>query len=180
MRRKKDVELLPMTRERMHELFRDFSLDPDIFADMSLYEQKKNYVYDPEKVDALFDYVYDPEKVDALFDRRNAEEGSIAFAIMLDGAVIGEVGLRHFNEEDKECELSIHLQNDRVKGLGYGTQAERLAVDYAFDVLGAESIVAESLEKNTRSQHVLEKLGFLHQGEEDGFKRYRLERSSSG
>ena len=162
-----DVELLPMTRERMHELFRGFSLDPDIFADMSLYEQKKNYVYDPEKVDALF-------------DRRNAEEGSIAFAIMLDGAVIGEVGLRHLSEEDKECELSIHLQNDQVKGLGYGTQAERLAVDYAFDVLGAESIVAESLEKNTRSQHILEKLGFLHQGEEDGFKRYRLERSSSG
>ena len=162
-----DVELLPMTREQMHELFRGFSLDPDIFADMSLYEQKKNYVYDPEKVDALF-------------DRRNAEEGSIAFAIMLDGAVIGEVGLRHFSEEDKECELSIHLQNDRVKGLGYGTQAERLAVDYAFDVLGAESIVAESLEKNIRSQHILEKLGFLHQGEEDGFKRYRLERSSSG
>ena len=96
-----DVELLPMTRERMHELFRGFSLDPAIFADMSLYEQKKNYVYDPEKVDALF-------------EMRSAEKGSIAFAIMLDGTVIGEVGLRHFSEESKECKLSIHLQNDAV------------------------------------------------------------------
>ncbi len=156
-----DVELQPMTRERMHELYRGFSLDPDIFMDMSLYEQKKNYVYNPEKVDALF-------------DMREDEEGSRAFAVMLGDKVIGEVGLRHFDPEKKECELSIHLQNDSVKNLGYGTQAEKLAIRYAFDVLGAESIFAESLVKNTRSQHILEKLGFEYIGEEEGFKQYRL------
>lgn len=158
-----DIRLLPMTRERMHEMYRGFSLDPAIFMDLSLYEQKK-------------DYVYDPQKVDALFDMRNEEEGSIAFAIMLDNAVIGEVGLRHFSAENKECELTVHMQNDAVKNRGYGTQAEQLAVNYAFDVLGAESIFAESLIKNTRSQHVLEKLGFQYLGEEDGFKQYRLKR----
>ena len=30
--------------------------------------------------------------------------------------------------------------------------------------------------KNTRSQHILEKLGFQYMGEEEGFKQYRLER----
>ena len=156
-----NVELLPMTRERMHEMYRGFTLDPDIFMDMDLYEQKKNNIYDPEKVDALY-------------DMRNSEEGSIAFAIMHDGSVIGEVGLRHFSEDSKECELSVHMQNDAVKGKGYGTQAEKLAIKYAFDVLGAESIFAESLVKNKRSQHILEKLGFKYIGEEDGFKQYRL------
>ena len=158
------IKILPMTRERMHELYRGFSLDPAIFADMSLYEQKKNYIYDPQKVDMLF-------------DMRAQEEGSIAFAIMLDNAVIGEVGLRHFSTQTKECELTVHLQNDSVKGLGYGTLAEKLAIDYAFDILEAESIYAEALVKNTRSQHVLEKLGFQHIGEEDGFKQYRLRKS---
>lgn len=152
-----------MTRERMHELYRGFVFDPDIFEDMSLYEKNRNYVYDEAKVDALF-------------DMRAAEEGSVAFAVTLGGRVIGEVGLRHFSEETKECELSIHLQNDLVKNKGYGTQAERLAVEYAFSTLGAESVYAESILKNTRSRHVLEKLGFEYLGEEEGFRRYRLKK----
>ena len=147
----------------MHEMYRGFELDPDIFADMELYEKNKNYVYDPAKVDALF-------------DSRAAEEGSVAFAVMLGGRVIGEVGLRHYSPGTRECELSVHLQSDAVKNRGYGTRAEQLAVDYAFDVLGAERVVADSIIKNTRSQHVLEKLGFKYLGEEDGFKLYALER----
>ena len=98
------------------------------------------------------------------------------FAIVLDGAVIGEIGLRHIDEGKKECELSIHLQNDAVKNKGYGMQAERLAIRYAFDRLGMERILADSVVKNTRSQHVLKKLGFAFLGEEEGFKKYRLER----
>lgn len=147
----------------MHELYQEFTLDPDIFDDMELYEANK-------------DLAYNPQKVDMLFDMRSGEEGSIAFAVVLDGKVIGEVGLRHFSEETKECELSVHLQNDSVKGKGYGTKAEQMGIDYAFDVLGAESIFAESLIKNTRSQHILEKLGFVYFGEEEGFKQYRLEK----
>lgn len=158
------IQLKPMTRERMHELYRNFVFDPAIFADMELYETAK-------------DRPYNPQKVDALFDMRAQEEGSIAFAVMLDDAVIGEVGLRHFDDETKECELSIHLQNDAVKNRGYGTQAERLAIAYAFDMLGAERIFAESLAKNTRSQHVLEKLGFVCLGEEEGFRQYELKQT---
>ena len=160
---KMEITLKPMTREKMHEMYRGFEMDPAIFEDMTLWEHAKNYTYDPQKTDMLF-------------DMRSAEEGSIAFAVMLDQTVIGEAGLRHFDPDTKECELSIHLQNDAVKNLGYGTQAERLAVDYAFDVLGAESVFAESLVKNTRSQHVLEKLGFRYLGEEEGFRQYRLQR----
>ena len=157
------IELLPMTRARMHELYRGFAFDPDIFMDMTLYEKNKNYGYDPQKVDALF-------------DKREEEENSMAFAVVLDGAVIGEIGLRHIDAVEKECELSIHLQNDSVKNRGYGTQAERLAIRYAFDELGMERILANCIEKNTRSQHVLEKLGFAYAGEGAGFKKYRLER----
>ena len=159
-----EITLQPMTRERMHELYRGFVFDPDIFMDMELYEKNKNYVYDERKVDALF-------------DMRSSEEGSTAFAVMLDGRVIGEVGIRHADPETGECELSIHLQNDSVKDCGYGTQAEALAIRHAFDVLGMDHIFAESVIKNTRSQHVLEKLGFRFLGEEDGFRQYRLERA---
>ena len=159
------IELLPMTRARMHELYRGFAFDPDTFMDMELFEEYRHYVYDPQKVDARF-------------ERRRAEGDNRYFAVMLCGRVIGEVGLRHIDAVEKECELSIHLQNDSVKNRGYGTQAERLAIRYAFDELGMERILANCIEKNTRSQHVLEKLGFAYAGEGDGFKKYRLERKA--
>ena len=72
--------------------------------------------------------------------------------------------------------LSIHLQNDRVKNLGYGTRAERLAVEYAFDRLGLKAVLADALIGNTRSQHVLEKAGFDRIGEDAGFRYYRIDR----
>lgn len=158
-----NIELLPMTRARMHELYRKFAFDPDTFMDMELFEEYKHYVYDPQKVDARF-------------ERRKSEGNNRFFAIMLSGAVIGEVSLRHIDAVKKECELGIHLQNDSVKNRGYGTQAERLAIRYAFDELGMDRILANSIVKNTRSQHVLKKLGFTYAGEGVGFKKYCLER----
>ena len=62
--------------------------------------------------------------------------------------------------ESERNTLSIHLQNDTVKGKGYGTRAEQLAIQYAFEVLNMVAVNADTIIKNTRSQHVLEKVGF--------------------
>lgn len=155
-----NISLAEMTRERMHELYRGFSLDPNIF----------------EEAMPGVEYAYRPEKVDALFTMRAAEENSLAFAIMADRQVIGELGLRKIDRKDKSCELSIHLQNDSVKNKGYGTAAERLALIYAFMELKLDRVWAETLEKNKRSQRVLEKLGFLYQSTENSHQKYVLDR----
>lgn len=154
------ISLEEMTRERMHELYSGFSLDPNIF----------------EGLLPGVEYTYRPEKVNALFDMRKEEVNSLAFAILAEGAVIGELGLRKIDREDKSCELSIHLQNDSVKNKGYGTAAEQLALTYAFTELKLDCVWAETLEKNKRSQHVLEKLGFRFQSRENGYQKYVLER----
>ena len=67
--------------------------------------------------------------------------------------------------------IEHYLQNDSVKGRGYGTAAERLALKYAFDTLGMDAVNADTVIKNTRSQHVLEEKG--------DFKYYRFDRSFS-
>ena len=72
--------------------------------------------------------------------------------------------------------MGIHLQNDAVKGKGYGTQAERLILRYAFEELGMVAVNAKAVLMNTRSQHVLEKVGFCYTHEDDTFKYYRCER----
>ncbi len=68
------------------------------------------------------------------------------------------------------------MQNDAVKGRGYGTHAENLALQYAFDFLGMVAVNADTIAQNTRSQHVLEKAGFQLIGEKEGFKYYRYAR----
>ena len=68
------------------------------------------------------------------------------------------------------------MQNNAYKGRGYGTRAERLALEYAFETLDMSAVNADVVAKNTRSQHVLEKVGFRFLKEENGFQYYRCKR----
>lgn len=154
------ISLCVMTRPLCHRLFQGWENDPAIYMDM----------------DGFASYRYDKDAVDRYFEAKQ-EPSRVLLAVMRDGEPIGEVQLKQIDLEKKECALSIHMQNDGVKGRGYGTCAERLAVKYAFDVLGMDAVNADTVIKNTRSQHVLEKAGFQFVKEEKGFRYYRCERS---
>lgn len=154
-----DLSLCVMTRELCHELFRSWENDPDIYMDMALF---KPYRYDEAAVNRYFDAKQSPSRV--------------LLAIMKDSAPVGEIQLKQIDRERGECTLSIHMQNDACKGRGYGTCAERLALQYAFGTLGMAAVNADVVVKNTRSQHVLEKVGFQFVKEENGFRYYRCER----
>ena len=153
------ISLCVMTRELCHELFQGWENDPDIYMNLDRFTA---YRYDKAAADRYFDAKQDPSRV--------------LLAIMKDGAPIGEIQLKQIDRERQECTLSIHMQNGAVKGHGYGTCAERLAVQYAFDVLGMTAVNADTILKNKWSQHVLEKVGFRYVKEENGFRYYRFER----
>ena len=153
-----EISLCLMTKELCHELFKGWENDPDIYQDTELFTA---YNYDENKVNVYFESKQDPSRV--------------LLAIMKNNAPIGEIQLKKIDRENKECTLSVHMQNDTVKGHGYGTCAERLALRYAFDVLGMTAVNADTVAKNKRSQHVLEKVGFRYIKEENGFKYYRCE-----
>ena len=151
--------LCVMTRRLCHELFKSWENDPDIYDDAELFQP---YQYDKDAVDRYFDSKQNPSR--------------IVFAIMKDDKPIGELQLKQIDLERKECTLSIHMQNDTVKGRGYGTCAEKLALQYAFDVLDMAAVNADTVIKNVRSQHVLEKIGFQFIEEKNGFRYYRCVR----
>ncbi len=157
-----DIFLLSATRELVHDYYKEFEADPDIFMDM---EQFQPYRYDPQKVDTYYD-----AKIDRA-DRR-------VFYIMQDSTAVGELLLKNIDLDAGFCELSIHLKNDTVKNRGFGTQAEKLALQYAFEILGLQTVFADCVQKNARSQHVLEKVGFLPIKEDDRFKYYRFDREN--
>ena len=153
------VELKKMTRELCHELFKAWENDPSIYMDMS---QFKPFCYHEAAVDRYFDAKSEPSRM--------------MFAIMLGDRPIGELQLKQIDREKAECTLSIHMQNDTVNGKGFGTQAEWKAVNYAFDELGMVAVNVDTITKNTRSQHVLEKVGFQFVRSDGNFKYYRIER----
>ncbi|MBD5154492.1 MAG: GNAT family N-acetyltransferase [Oscillibacter sp.] len=154
-----EISLCVMTRALCHELLKGWQNDPDIYMDMA---QFTAYQYNEAAVDRYFETKQNPSRV--------------LLAIMKDNTPIGEIQMKQIDRERKECTLSIHMQNDAVKGRGYGTCAERLAVQYAFEVLGMTAVNADTIAKNKRSQHVLEKVGFQFIKEENGFKYYRFQR----
>ena len=148
-----------MTRKLCHELYKEWENDEAIYMDMSLF---KPYVYNEEAVNRYFDSKQDSSR--------------IMFVIMLDEKPIGELQLKQIDYDNKECTLSIHMQNDKLKGKGYGTKAEQLAIMYAFEELGMNAVNADTVKKNARSQHVIEKVGFKYIKEDDSFIYYRIQR----
>lgn len=153
------ISLQLMTRELCHQIYKKWENDDSIYMDMGLF---KTYIYDEEKVDKYFDAKQNPSRM--------------LFAIMLGDNAIGELQLKQIDMKTKECTLSIHMQNDAAKGKGYGTRAEQLAVEYAFEKLGMKAVNADTVIKNIRSQHVLEKVGFQFVKEDGDFRFYRIER----
>ena len=97
--------------------------------------------------------------MDARWERQR-QHGRIHLAVMLEQEPIGEVILMDIDAEKRCCILSIHMKNDSVKNRGYGTRAEILALECAFGTLEMETVFADAIYKNKRSQHVLEKIGF--------------------
>ncbi|MFS0870587.1 GNAT family N-acetyltransferase [Paenibacillus xylanilyticus] len=78
---------------------------------------------------------------------------------------VGCCGLKPYAPEDKIYELGFHLTRD-YWGKGYGTEAAKAVIRYAFEDLDAEALFAEHHPENDVSRHMLLKLGFTYQKDE--------------
>ena len=153
-----EVYLLPMTPEMYHKYFREYQNDLDLYIDKSTYTP---YTYDEEKVNRYI--------------QRQIDLNRKALAIMHDDEIVGEVIIK--NIVAHQCAtLGLAMKNAQYKDRGFGTKAEQLAIQYVFTELDIPVLYADSILTNTRSQHVLEKVGFQFIKEEGDFKYYRIER----
>ncbi len=151
------VILKPMTLSLCHEVYR-------------------NYVPDPMMTDKPFSYT--KEWVNQHFAMRNGDPARRFFAVTVDGRAIGEIQVKYLNFVVKKGNIGITLINDSVKGKGYGTEAERLIIQYAFQKLKLNVLYADAVLRNTRSQHIMEKLGFRYVCKDDIFRYYELQREN--
>ena len=156
-----NIYLAEMNEDLAHKYFKGYIVDPALFIDTQEY---KPYVYQQEKVNETLS--------------RYRELGRVYLAVMLDDQPIGEIVFKNIDHSNKHCTLGISLQCDDVKNKGYGTLAEFLALEYAFNEMGMITVFADAIIKNTRSQHVLKKVGFRETHHDDSFIYYRCDKTS--
>ena len=155
-----NVRLLPMTAAMYHRYFMEYENDPDLL--------RKGQAYVP--------YTYSEERVNQ-YVQRQIDLGRIPLAIMCGDEIVGEIILKNI-EPHKSATMGITLKNAKYKDHGIGTQAEKLAVCYVFNELGIPTLFADTIKTNTRSQHVLEKIGFTFIREDEDFRYYRIDRNA--
>jgi len=141
----------------------------------SWHEFYKNYVSDPMMDPTPYEYNY--SDCENAFHRKTNDNTRQYFSIIRENNVVGEIYLKHMDKENKTTEFGIALTNDSVKGNGYGSQAIQLLVDYVFSVLMLDKITACSVIRNVRSQHILNKVGFVFSHEDSKFKHYILNKN---
>jgi RimJ/RimL family protein N-acetyltransferase len=109
-----------------------------------------------------------PSDRDAYFDRGRTNATRRRFVILDEiGEIIGTIGLRALDFGSGEGTLGIIIRADAV-GKGYGTDAVRALVRFAFDVLDLRRVFLDVAESNRRARRVYDKLGFVPVGDHVG------------
>ena len=87
------------------------------------------------------------------------------FAVCEVGAdqFIGTVWLKGVNLVDGNAELAIFMDRDHI-GSGYGTDAQRALLAFAFKNLGLQRVWLTAYAANERAIRSYERLGFQHEG----------------
>jgi diamine N-acetyltransferase len=85
---------------------------------------------------------------------------AVAFAIhdVADGELVGVCSLEGIDHNFSRAEFGIVLGQRR--GTGIGTDATRLALDWAFTMLGLHNVMLESYAFNEQAIHAYERAGF--------------------
>ena len=96
---------------------------------------------------------------------RGQQDDRIDLAVLekTTGAYAGEVVLNDLDRANRSCGFRIGLLPE-FRDRGFGSEATRLTVDYALDMLGLHRVELEVFAFNPRGRRVYEKVGFVYEG----------------
>src|SRR5215218_8276710 len=108
---------------------------------------------------------FDEETARRWYASRGEQDDRLDLAIVerATGQYAGEVVLNELDRDNRSIGFRIGLRpgfTDR----GLGSEATRLVVDYALDVLGLHRVALEVYASNPRARHVYERAGFVYEG----------------
>jgi len=112
------------------------------------------------------------EAADTWFEKAINDLDRVWFAIVEKdkGEVIGETGLLRMFHAWRTTDLTIVIGEKSAWGKGYGTEALRLLMDYAFGSLNFHRLAIGVTDINERALRFYEKAGFRKEGvQRDGY-----------
>jgi RimJ/RimL family protein N-acetyltransferase len=100
------------------------------------------------------------------YERRiiEPEDDRYMFGVQVEERLVGYVELVLIDHFERRAFISIVIGEKQLWGRGIGSTALRILLDYAFTVQGMEKICAEVYGFNTRSQRLMERVGFQREG----------------
>ena len=108
-----------------------------------------------------------PEGIEAVYERfSKAGPDHTGFAIYERATLrpIGTAGLVAINPAHRTAELGIGIGEHDCWGKGYGTEATRLLLDYAFTMLGLHNVMLRVFSYNERAIRAYQRAGFQEIG----------------
>ena len=115
----------------------------------------------------LGDGNWEPESYAAFeknFEKHLSDEEKTRFVIEVEGVVIGGIGLHHSNRRESTSEFGIGIYDPAYVGKGYGVDAIRVLLRWAFRVQNYRRIWLTTAGDNPRAIRAYEKCGFVHEG----------------
>jgi RimJ/RimL family protein N-acetyltransferase len=105
-------------------------------------------------------------RLEAEFEQEAAKGGrdGARFAIEANEKIIGQCALFNFNETARTCELGIAIGDKDYWGHGYGRDAIRLLLDYAFRYRNIRRVWLSVQGNNERAIRAYQACGFVEEG----------------
>ena len=92
------------------------------------------------------------------------EEDLIMLAVLFEEQFVGYVQLALIDREERRAAVGVVIGEKSVRRRGVASTAIRILLDYAFTVQGLERVYAEVYGFNQHSQHLMQHIGFQHEG----------------
>jgi len=93
-------------------------------------------------------------------------QDSLVFTIVCkaDGQPVGNIALQDVDYRNRTAEMGIYIGDAANRGRGYGSEATRMILAFAFRVLGLHNVMLRVYEYNEPALRVYRKAGFREIG----------------
>ncbi len=121
---------------------------------------------DPEVTDTLSVYLpFSRGMEERFFEAQLDDSSQVLLAIeTAEGRHIGTLGLHHIDQKNRHAELGISIGEKDCSGKGYGQDAIRTLLEWAFGEMNLHRVYLRVFDYNKRAIACYERCGFQHEG----------------
>ena len=130
-------------------------------------ERFQRWMNDPAVRDSLGHHLPMSERMQREFLEgvgKRPDEIHLCLALKDSDRHIGGMGLIQINAKDRVALFGIYIGEGDCRGKGYGLEATRLMLRYAFETLNLNRVELNVFDFNRAAIHVYEKVGFVREG----------------